>query len=209
MSGTAQTDEKDSVGLDRILFFGDAVVAIAITLLALPLVDAAVRAKDAEDFFRQDAIGLLSAAVSFWMIAAAWRNNHRLFRHATGYNAAVLDIALLWIASIVALPIATALIVGGKSDRLALVVYLGVFTVSAGLTRAQREVLHRSGLVAEPPETRLERVLGWLPVALRVLMTVLAAVLPEFGLWWLLLLVPGPIVTAILRPGVTRRTPAP
>jgi uncharacterized membrane protein len=205
----APTEGKDSVGLDRILFFGDAVVAIAITLLALPLVDAALRSKDAADFFRADSLGLLSAAISFWMIAAAWRNNHQLFRRATGYNAVVLNVALAWIAAIVALPIATALIVGGTDDRLALIVYLGVFTVSAGLTRVQHEVLERSGLLDAPKETRLERALGWLPIALRALILVLVAVLPQGGLWWLLLLTPGPIAAAIARRVVTRRTSAP
>lgn len=208
---------KDAVGLDRILFFGDAVVAIAITLLALPLVEQAAKAADAEQFFVEAHYALLSAGISFWMIAASWRANHRLFRHATGYTPPVVNIALAWMAAIVALPIATALIVGGSTDRLALIVYLGVFTLSAGLTRVQHEVLAHGGMLDEPPETRLQRVAGWLPIGLRVLVTVLAAVLPTAGLWWLLLLAPGPLVAAVLRrqaavraaSAATTPTPAP
>jgi uncharacterized membrane protein len=206
-------DKKDGIGLDRILFFTDAVVAIAITLLALPLVDEALAADSAAAFFREDSVGLLSAAISFWMIAASWRNNHRLFRHATGYTPLVLNIALAWIAAIIALPIATSLIVGGSNDRLALVVYLGVFTIGAALTRVQHEVLSHAGLLGEPAETTAQRVVGWLPIALRAFVTLFAAVLPEGGLWWLLLLAPGPIVADIMRRVTDRRatrpTPAP
>ncbi|MGN6325019.1 TMEM175 family protein [Pseudolysinimonas sp.] len=208
------TESTDSVGLDRILFFGDAVVAIAITLLALPLVDEALKVTTATEFFRDDRIRaeLIAAGVSFWMIAASWRNNHALFRRATGWRPAVLNIALGWIAAIVALPIATALVVGpvsGASDRLSLVVYLGVFTLAAGLTRLQHEVLARAGLLAESPESRLERAAGWLPIALRVLITALAAMVPDVGLWWLLLLAPGPVVAEVIRRrAATRRMPA-
>jgi uncharacterized membrane protein len=208
------TGGKDAVGLDRILFFGDAVVAIAITLLALPLVDEALKVGSATRFFGDDHIRseLIAAGVSFWMIAASWRNNHTLFRHATGWTPMVMNIALAWIAAIVALPIATALVVGpvsGSTDRLSLIVYLGVFTLAAGLTRVQREVLALAGLLDEPAESRLERAAGWLPIALRVLVTVLAAVLPTAGLWWLLLLAPGPVVAEVMRRRATRRTPAP
>jgi uncharacterized membrane protein len=203
--------ERDSAGLDRILFFGDAVVAIAITLLALPLVDdAAAKGVTAERFFQEDSFKLLAAAVSFWMIAASWRNNHTLFRRATGYSPLVLNIALAWIASIVALPIATALIVGGKSDRLSLIVYLGVFTLSAGLTRLQHEVLAHGGMLTGPPETPAQRFVGWLPIGLRVIVTVFAAIVPNGGLWWLLLLAPGPVVAEVMRRVLaTRPTPAP
>jgi uncharacterized membrane protein len=203
------SESTDAVGLDRILFFSDAVVAIAITLLALPLVDQAIEAKDAADFFAHSNYALLAAGVSFWMIAASWRNNHALFRRATGYTPLVMNISFAWIASIIALPIATALIVGGSTDRLALVVYLGVFTLSAGLTRLQHEVLARGGMLAEPPESALQRAAGWLPIGLRLLVTVLAALLPTAGLWWLLLLAPGPLVAEIMRRRAARDAAAP
>jgi uncharacterized membrane protein len=206
-----QPVEREAAGLDRILFFGDAVVAIAITLLALPLVDKALEPhQTAAEFFERNHYGLLAAGVSFWMIAASWRNNHVLFRRATGYSGLVLNIALAWIASIVALPIATALIVGGSNDRLALVVYLGVFTLSAGLTRLQHEVLAHGGMLAEPPETGAQRFVGWLPIGLRAIVTLFAAIIPDGGLWWLLLLAPGPVVAEVMRRVLaTRRTSAP
>lgn len=204
-----ESPAAETAGLDRVLFFGDAVVAIAITLLALPLVDEALKAGDAEVFLREDRFELIAAGISFWMISASWRNNHQLFRHVTGYTSVVVNIAFAWIASIVALPIATALIVAGTTDRLSLVVYLGVFTLSAGLTRAQREVLAHGGMLDEAPESRLQHAAGWLPILLRLLVTVLAAVLPAGGLWWLLLLTPGPVVAAVMRRRATRPTPAP
>jgi uncharacterized membrane protein len=187
----------DAVGLDRILFFSDAVVAIAITLLALPLVDAALehgpsQERSAALFLHQNGFDLVAAAISFFMIAAAWRANHRLFRDVTGYTEAVVTIDFLWIASILALPIATALlVVGSSTDRLTLALYLGAITVSAALTRLQEEVLRRGGLIHRPPESRRDHLNGWLPVIARALATVLSVVVPQIGLWSLLALVPA------------------
>ena len=196
----------DRIGLDRILAFGDAVVAIAITLLALPLVDAALDAKTATAFFHDHAFALAAAAISFSSISASWRSNHAVFRRATGYTEFVITLGMIWLASIVALPIATALLVGGRStDRLSLIVYLGVITVTAGLTRVQHEVLARRGLLDGPAETTLERVNGWLPVVLRLLAMLGSALLPQFGLWTLIVLAPGQVFSWAVRLSRRRR----
>src|SRR6476660_7011566 len=85
-----------SVELERIIFFSDAVFAIAITLLVLELRMPERLAGDAD---HQLAVGLLnlipkfmSYAISFWLIGLYWWVHHRLFRHIRRW-----DDGLIWL----------------------------------------------------------------------------------------------------------------
>ena len=84
-------------GFDRLVNFSDAVVAIAITLLVLPLVDSAREFHDGNvaDFLALNADGLFTFALSFVVIGNFWRLQHRLYESLTGYNAALLWATLL------------------------------------------------------------------------------------------------------------------
>src|SRR4051794_5021732 len=101
-------------GVDRLVFFSDAVVAIAITLIVLPLVDVAREpgAGTAAEFFGENGPGLLAAAVSFIGIGSFWREHHRMFNKAIGFNRTLVTVNLLWLAGIAFLPLATVLQVG-------------------------------------------------------------------------------------------------
>ena len=68
----------DRAALERLTAFSDAVVAIAITLIVLPLVDRAMDAQRAADFFVENAIGLISALLSFVIVGLFWRAHHHL-----------------------------------------------------------------------------------------------------------------------------------
>jgi uncharacterized membrane protein len=193
-------------GLDRVLAFGDAVVAIALTLVALPLVDRALEAASTQDFFATNRHMLAPAAISFLVIAAFWRVHHRLFLPATGYSSAVLQLETLWLATIVALPVATVLDLGsGGDDRLSLAVYIGTMLVSSLALRAESTVLRRQGFLDDAP---LEPALGrWLTIGLLASALVLAMLVPGGGAaWLLLLLLEGPIrAAAARRAGPTAR----
>jgi uncharacterized membrane protein len=73
-------------GLERLIFFSDAVVAIAITLIVLPLVDSAreVAHMSTSKFLSENAYALTAAGISFVVISSFWREHHRLFERATG-----------------------------------------------------------------------------------------------------------------------------
>lgn len=206
---TTRPSVHDEVGLDRVLFFTDAVVAIAITLLALPLVDAAITARSTLVFLGHDSFYLVAATISFVSIAGSWRAQHRLFRDVVGYSETVVTIQFIWVASIVALPIATALIVVAPStDRLSLVIYLVVITVTAALARVQHEVLVRGGFLHRPRESAVSRVNDWLPIGLRLVAILLSALFPQLGLWTLLALVPGTLFAIVTRPARIREAEA-
>ena len=70
-------------GLDRLAFFTDAVAAIAMTLLIVPLVELATASSDKEAdtaaFLSENKEKLLAFVISFVVIAVLWVAHHRIF----------------------------------------------------------------------------------------------------------------------------------
>jgi uncharacterized membrane protein len=105
---------------DRLIFFSDAVVAIAITLLALELPVPAGR--DVSDFWRsvREHDGhYLAFLISFFVIAASWGQHHRVFRAAERVDRRLRAINMLWLLMIVTNPFATKLLTTEGHDSLA------------------------------------------------------------------------------------------
>lgn len=196
--GTRRGEERH---VDRVVAFGDAVVAIAITLVVLPIVDAATDAPSAADYFSSNGLSLASAGLSFVVIAVFWRAHHWLFTDATGYSSAILHLEALWLASIVFLPVATVLdFTGDGGDPLALGVYIGTMLVGSVTLRVERLLLERGGYIrdgAHIPAPELWAGAGLLAAAL-----VLAVAFPRIGAYWLLLLfLEEPLLAAVRRAG--------
>ncbi|MFB2597402.1 TMEM175 family protein [Herbiconiux sp. P17] len=191
-------------GVDRLVFFSDAVIAISITLIVLPLVDVAREPGhvSAAAFFADNAPGLLAAGVSFLVIGSYWREHHRIFNKAVGFNRLLVSLNLLWLAGIAFLPLATVLQVGAAhDDRLANIVYIGTIAVTTALLRSEEVVLARAGLL-EPDATPTTRQLAvhWVPVGLTLLAAAIAAIAPQSGLYPLLLLLLGRPIERLLTP---------
>lgn len=64
----------DKAALERLVAFSDAVVAIAITLIVLPLVDHAIDAENATEFFAGNVVGLITALLSFVIVGVFWQD---------------------------------------------------------------------------------------------------------------------------------------
>src|SRR5260221_6007582 len=110
-----------SVELERVVFFSDAVFAIAITLLVLELRMPERLAEPAPD--HQLAVGLLhlipkflSYAISFWLIGLYWWVHHRLFRHIRRWDEGLIWLNLHFLFLVAVLPFPVAL-VGSWGDR--------------------------------------------------------------------------------------------
>lgn len=178
-------------GLDRLVFFSDAVVAIALTLVMLPLVDEArdLDGKSVAEFLGDDSAGFIAAAISFVVIGAFWRDHHRLFEHATGYTPLLLRANLLWLAGVVFLPVATVLYVAaGEGDRAAIALYLGTVAFTMLMTRIEEVILGRSGLRVGGPMTPTEVWTEAVPLILIVVALAVALAVPDLGLWPVLIL---------------------
>jgi uncharacterized membrane protein len=124
-------------GLERLIFFTDAVVAIAITLLILPLVDAASDPSDlnlgAAEFLTGHYEQILAFLISFAVIARLWVAHHRLFEHLASYNRRIVWISLAWAFTIAVLPLPTAMTARFDTVPLTVGFYVGTMLVSSAL----------------------------------------------------------------------------
>ena len=185
-------------GLDRVVNFSDAVVAIAITLIILPLVDLAQEddGGPVAVFLGDNWTGLAAAALSFVVIANFWRDHHRLFERTAKYSTRLVTLNFLWLAGIVFLPLPTVLLFDGTGDdRGAPTLYIATMLVSMVAVRLQQVVVERDGLLSDEAAAapRQPWVLVWFPIGLMVLAGILAATVPGLGaqaLYLLLLSIP-------------------
>ncbi len=189
-------------GLHRLMNFSDAVVAIAITLLILPLVDSAsnIGKGGLATFLHHHDAQLLAFGLSFAVIWSFWWSQHQMLEHIEGYDRPLVVGMFVWILSIVFLPFPTELLSsatqGGQGVH---ALYVGTMLVTSVA------VLVQEWAIVGKPELQAEDHRGEAGIAeaviLVVLMTVILVVvitLPAIGLWSLsLLLLSRPIVALV------------
>jgi uncharacterized membrane protein len=114
---SGDTSQLESGAADRLIFFSDAVVAIAITLLALelPVPDGATT----QEFwvsFRHNDDHYLAFLISFIVIAVAWSQHHHVMRYAERSDPRLRSLNMLWLLTIVLNPFATKLLTDEGHD---------------------------------------------------------------------------------------------
>ena len=121
--------------LERLLTFVDAVVAIAMTLLVLPLVDVAreVQSGHVAELLGRHADDLVGFLLSFLVIARLWTAQHAILGPVVRQSAVLLWLLLAWTLTIVFLPFPTALVTGTDDDGLAKALYIGTMALSSAL----------------------------------------------------------------------------
>ncbi|HEY6866612.1 MAG TPA: TMEM175 family protein [Candidatus Eisenbacteria bacterium] len=123
-----------SVELERLIFFSDAVFAIAITILVLDLRPPEVSGPDPAGSLRHGLIRLIpklmSYAMSFWIIGLYWFVHHRIFRHIRRCDDGLIWLNLLFLFSIAFLPFPVALMGSYGALRAAVVFYTATLIVT-------------------------------------------------------------------------------
>lgn len=194
-------------GLDRLVNFSDATVAIAITLLILPLVDQADdAASDLGAWIRDNYWELIAFGVSFLVIARFWITHHRIFEWVVSYDARVIWLNFLWLASIVVMPFTTNVLAASSSGQPAVyALYIGNMLVASLAMQFIVILLARSpDLVRDDAKEAMNAAHGWFADALLFAALVLAVLVPRVGIWWLFILfLQGPLDT--LAKAVRRR----
>ena len=122
----------DEFGLERLVFFSDAVFAIAITLLALEIrlpVDAANLSN--QQLFKS-LVSIwpkyLSFLISFLVIGNFWIAHHRRYRYIQRYDTRLMLLNLLVLMSIAFIPFSTS-VLSENGNRTATIFYaLSIFT---------------------------------------------------------------------------------
>ncbi|MBU4465788.1 MAG: DUF1211 domain-containing protein, partial [Actinobacteria bacterium] len=147
MSGRRATDDLPFASAERVKAFTDAVVAIAMTLLILPLLDtvkeAAADGSSTLEWLQNNFSPILVFLLSFVIIANFWTSHHRLFARVESVTEFLLWITIAWMLTIVWLPVATAITGQMESDTLQRVLYIGSMTLTSVLLLCARLYLAR------------------------------------------------------------------
>jgi len=191
-------------GFDRLVNFGDAVVAIAITLLVLPLVELPTAEPELGlgDIVTDHWFELLAFLLSFVVIGRLWRVHHELFERIDTYDETIVQFHMLWLLTIVLLPFPTQMLGAGTNGRAESAFYIGTLTAtSACLTMMRRHIDRTPALRERPPDPSPgRRDDTWATTTMFAVAFVLAATIPGVGAWALLLLAAErPILTTVAR----------
>jgi uncharacterized membrane protein len=181
--------------LERLLTFVDAVVAIAITLLVLPLVDlvAELRVDDSVvDLLGRHQVELGAFLLSFAVISSLWFSQHRMMSAVVDDDRVLSRLLMLWTLTIVFLPFPTALVAQEGHQAATKVLYVGTMVLSSTCLAliatwvGRHPALHSTGALPDPGR-------AWATTAALLAALVLALAVPAVGYWALLLvLLAGP-----------------
>jgi uncharacterized membrane protein len=197
---TTEPSTERSRDLERLLTFVDAIVAVAITLLILPLVDLAGGIHSEH----QSVAHLISSnddlfwafGLSFVVIARLWLAQHVLMRSVIASSPRMVSLLILWTLAIVFLPFATALLPGGGDQALTKILYIGTLTASSICLALLAWVIRRSPDLHEPGEAP-SPVAGLINALLFLIALGLAVLVPGLSYYPLLLLVTADWLTAL------------
>ncbi|WP_439664795.1 TMEM175 family protein [Lentzea sp. HUAS TT2] len=183
---------------DRLVLFTDAVVAIAITLLVLPLVEITSEpgTESAQELVSHHWPQIFSFLLSFAVIAHLWFTHHRLFENVKQYNSLLVFLNMAWLLTIVVLPFPTELAGRPGVDHFTQYFYIGTITVSSALLTAITLLVH--GTPALAVEARgLSRPVVLRAVVPTVVLLIALVLSPWISYWGLLLLLVSPLAQRI------------
>ncbi len=185
----------DGVAFDRVVFFSDAVFAIALTLAA---VEIGIPEVDAEDTSSVQAMweaiqdklpGVFGFLVAFGVVAFYWRANHRFTMTLRGMDQTYVGAVILYLGLISLLPLPAAMLGEYADNPLAVSVFALYASAVSGMEVVLFLVADRRGLFLAPLSGpfRRQQVVGSLtPLAVFLTSIPLAYVNPAAAMvWWL------------------------
>ncbi|MFE3175298.1 TMEM175 family protein [Amycolatopsis sp. NPDC059090] len=198
---SAPGKSKGGASGERLVLFTDAVTAISITLLILPLVDLVPEVASARGHASEVITGhfdqIWSFLLSFAVIANIWREHHRTFSSVARVTRPFTMWNMGWLLSVVVLPLPTEMIGAFGRDRFVAVFYYATLLASMVCRFAMLKILKADPELLEEddrePETLRELYQeSYLNVLALVLALALALAVPALQYYSLVLLVmPG------------------
>jgi uncharacterized membrane protein len=194
----AGTEEVEFIAAERLVFFCDAVVAIAITLLAFVLPTPATI-----DQFTRNATTYIDFLISFVVIAGHWRAHYRLYRDVARLDQRQITLNLVWLFMIVVTPYATRMLSDNgnsgthASEAFAIYALIQVATILTFVLMARH--ITGAGLLrpGKPPPTAPDRMAGL--VGLIGMFAISIPVAFAVGQWAYLCWVASPLVGRYVR----------
>ena len=203
MTGDRRDDRLP--GSERMVAFTDAAVAIALTLLVLPLVDivpeAARSGEDAPELIRQNLAPIGSFLLSFVVIARFWTSHHQLFGFGHRLTRGLVQLNLLWVLTIAVLPFPTEMIASFADRGFVVAFYLFVLLLCSAclslMTIMMRRTGVQDGLADGVPE---EFVVGSLAsTTTMVIALVVVLAYPPIGPYAFFILIADPVFEPLIR----------
>lgn len=150
--------EVEAKAAERVVFFSDAVVAIAITLLALALpLPAATDGTTNHQFLDAlwgDRDGYLAFLISFVVIGNHWAVHRRMFRYVNRLNGTVIRLDMIWLLMMIITPFATRVLTGNGGFGVRFTIYTLVQVIaSTCLLLMSREIRDKDLMRTDAPES--------------------------------------------------------
>jgi uncharacterized membrane protein len=179
--------EIDVIAAERAIFFSDAVVAIAITLLALalPLPHGDTNRELLQSMAR-DRNAYLAFLISFVVVGNHWRWHHRIFRYVARFDQRLIGLNMLWLLMVVITPFAARLLAGQGGFGVRFGFYATVQIITALTFVYMTRLLRQRGLLRmEPPDVHQVDVRLLTLAALFLVSIPVAFVTPLAYLLWI------------------------
>lgn len=191
-------------GFDRLVNFSDAIVAIAATLLVLPLVDlaSAVTTGKVDQTISASVPQFLIFILSFLVVTRFWFSHHRFFERVVGYSPLLVWFNLMWLMGIVIMPFPTQLVAkASSSDRLAVAVYIGTMLwIAIAQLLMSLELFMHPKLLRNGEHRAASVVVSGVLCAIILIALIVGLFWPDGGLWSLALIaLVKPVTQAILK----------
>ena len=212
-AGGAGTDDLQVEGnaAERVIFFSDAVVAIAITLLALALPVPAVRQHDQRPSsctrWAYNWDEYFPFLISFVVIANHWAVHRRIFRYVNRLDTQVIAANMVWLLMMIVTPFATRMLEGNGGFGVRFTLYALVQIIAAACLLLMSIEIARGGLL-RPGAPESARHPDHTP-SLAVIIAFLVSIPVSFFTGWAFALWAAiPLLVRVLRrfPGSRRRT---
>lgn len=190
---SADTGDDRGLGFERLVFFSDAVFAIAITVLVLNLKPADAVAGGVM-LWKPLQSKLFGFGLSFYVIGRYWMAHHQLFETIRRYDTRLMVVNLVFLAAIVFVPFATSVAVDSPPTRGPMIFYFGSLLLVAVLMVALIITARRPALM-KPGENLggTVRTITNASVSPLVFLLVIAIAVANSRIasWFLLLLIPA------------------
>lgn len=193
--------EQPAASPERLVLFTDAVAAIAITLLILPLLEALSDIEDHTDLgglIHEHLRGFGAFLLGFAVIFRFWWGHHRAFGHLSRLSGPIVILSVTWTLAIVMLPIQTAIITDFPPTRGTVALYCGTLLLATGALSALSIYAYRHPeLCVDRTPLPIDVVAGSLSVfGAMSLATVVGVAFPQINYWAMsLLFLTGPAET--------------
>jgi len=196
---------------DRVLFFSDAVFAIAITLLAVTLRVPDHAITNTGRVLHEALPSLTGFGISFAVIGLFWLGHHGIFRYITAFDRPLIALNLLFLGTIAFLPYPTELLSREPiSNQPGVTVFYASCVSAAGLTeltiwlRATTPRSELSGAAAKRLRLPFALRIGRVPIVFGLSIPLALAAPAVAPYSWIAIWVIG-IVANRMAPGTRRR----